>query len=147
MSVCLTCQHNTFQASACCSRRCLRHSRQYTAELLVLHPVCGSIVPCPCAARQARCVFECEHTNCVGKINRDMLYIVLHGSELVGVMTSPVDAAIIAKPLQADIWTCQPNSTDATLQVEPDPSDCHLRRLVEPRGDVAATPDSTRLNC
>eukprot|EP01043_Picozoa_sp_COSAG02_P003353 COSAG02_NODE_81_length_39811_cov_51.728898_35_plen_103_part_00 len=39
------------------------------------------------------CVFECEHTNCVTKINEAMLYIVLHGSELVGVMTSPVDVA------------------------------------------------------
>ena len=42
-----------------------------------------------------------------------MLYIVLHGSEVVGVMTSPVDAALVAKPLQAQIWTCQPNSCDA----------------------------------
>ena len=40
-----------------------------------------------------------------------MLYIVLHGSELVGVMTSPVDAALIAKPLQAQVWSCQPNNT------------------------------------
>ena len=42
-----------------------------------------------------------------------MLYIVLHGSEVVAVMTSPVDAALVAKPLQAQIWTCQPNSCDA----------------------------------
>ena len=76
-----------------------------------------------------------------------MLYIVLHGAEVVGVMTSAVDAHLIAKPLQADIWTCHPNSTDAKLLVEPDPSDCHPRQLVEPRGDVAATPDSTRPNC
>ena len=48
-----------------------------------------------------------------------MLYIVLDGSELVGVMTSPVDAALIAKPLQAQVWTCQPNSTDATLVTDP----------------------------
>ena len=48
-----------------------------------------------------------------------MLYIVLHGSEVVGVMTSPVDAALIAKPLQAQVWTCQPNSCDATLLQEP----------------------------
>jgi hypothetical protein len=32
-------------------------------------------------------------------MNEAMLYIVLHGSELVGVMTPPVDAALIAKPL------------------------------------------------
>ena len=48
-----------------------------------------------------------------------MLYIVLHGSDVVGVMTSPVDAALIAKPLQAQIWTCQPNSCDATLLQQP----------------------------
>ena len=47
-----------------------------------------------------------------------MLYIVLHGAQVVGVMTSPVDAALIAKSLQAQIWTCQPNSTDATLLTE-----------------------------
>jgi hypothetical protein len=46
-----------------------------------------------------------------------MLYIVLHGSEVVAVMTSPVDAHLIAKGLSAQIWTCQPNSTDATLLV------------------------------
>ena len=50
-------------------------------------------------------------------IKRDMLYIVLHGSEVVAVMTSPVDAHLIAKGLSAQIWTCQPNSTDATLLV------------------------------
>ena len=48
-----------------------------------------------------------------------MLYIVLHGSEVVGVTTSPVDAALIAKPLQAQVWTCRPNSCDATLLQEP----------------------------
>ena len=41
----------------------------------------------------------------------------MHGSDVVGVMTSPVDAHLIAKPLGAQIWTCQPNSTDATLLV------------------------------
>ena len=92
------------------------------------------------------CVHVSTH-NCVGKINEAMLYIVLHGSELVGVMTSAVDAHLISKPLQAQIWTCRANSTDATLLVEPDPSDCHPRQLVEPRGDVAAIPDSTRPNC
>ena len=55
--------------------------------------------------------------NCVLDIKRDMLYIVLHGSEVVAVMTSPVDAHLIAKGLSAQIWTCQPNSTDATLLV------------------------------
>ena len=48
---------------------------------------------------------------------RDMLYIIVHGSDVVAVMTSPVDAHLIAKPLGAQIWTCQPNSTDATLLV------------------------------
>ena len=57
--------------------------------------------------------------NCVLDIKRDMLYIVVHGSEVVGVMTSPVDAELIAKPLQAQVWTCQPNSTDATLVTNP----------------------------
>ena len=63
-----------------------------------------------------------------------MLYIVLHGSEVVGVMTSPVDAALIAKPLQAQVWTCRPNSCDATLlqesilpSVQPQPQPPHGR--------------------
>ena len=55
--------------------------------------------------------------NCVLDINRDMLYIVVHGSDVVAVMTSPVDAHLIAKPLSAQIWTCRPNSADATLLV------------------------------
>ena len=46
-----------------------------------------------------------------------MLYIVMHGADVVGVMTSAVDAHLIAKPLGAQIWTCQPNSADATLLV------------------------------
>ena len=50
-------------------------------------------------------------------IKRDMLYIVVHGSDVVAVMTSAVDAHLIAKPLSAQIWTCHPNSTDATLLV------------------------------
>ena len=37
-----------------------------------------------------------------------MLYIVLHGSEIVGVMTSPVDAALIAKPFEA-LFAHRPN--------------------------------------
>ena len=48
-----------------------------------------------------------------------MLYIVLHGSEVVGVMTSAVDAALIAKPIQGQIWLCQPNSCDAKLLQQP----------------------------
>ena len=47
-----------------------------------------------------------------------MLFIVVHGCEIVAVMTSRVDAHLIAKPLSAKIWTCQPNSTDASLLVE-----------------------------
>jgi hypothetical protein len=46
-----------------------------------------------------------------------MLYIVLHGSEVVAAMTSPVDAHLIAKPLSAQIWVCQPNSCNASLLV------------------------------
>ena len=83
-----------------------------------------------------------------------MLYIVLHGSEVVGVMTSPVDAALIAKPLQADIWTCHPNSTDATLVTDPIlPSDRPRQAVAQPEprfapgGAVLATVGSTRLNC
>ena len=78
-----------------------------------------------------------------------MLYIVLHGSELVGVMTSPVDAALIAKPLQAQVWTCQINSTDATLMTDPIlPSDRPRQAVAQPEprvvppGDVGATHDS-----
>ena len=48
-----------------------------------------------------------------------MLFVVLHGSDVVGVMTSAVDAALIAKPLQAQIWICQPNSCEATMLQEP----------------------------
>ena len=83
-----------------------------------------------------------------------MLYIVLHGSDVVGVMTSPVDAALIAKPLQAQVWTCQPNSTDATLLTDPIlPSDRPSQAVappeprVVPGGDVLSTVGSTRLNC
>ena len=82
------------------------------------------------------------------------MYIVLHGSEVVGVMTSPVDAALIAKPLQADIWTCHPNSTDATLVTDPIlPSDRPRQAVAQPEprfapgGAVLATVGSTRLNC
>ena len=95
------------------------------------------------------CVFECEYMNCVGKINEAMLYIVLHGSELVGVMSSPVDAHLIAKPLQAQVWTCQPNSTDATLVTDPIlPSDRPRQAVAQPEprvvhhDDVGATHDS-----
>ena len=59
--------------------------------------------PCECAKR-------CRE-------DKDCEVIVMHGSDVVGVMTSPVDAHLIAKPLGAQIWTCQPNSTDATLLV------------------------------
>ena len=58
--------------------------------------------------------FTCQCTDTMVR-QTVMLYIVMHGSEVVGVMTSPVDAHLIAKPLGAQIWTCQPNSTDATL--------------------------------
>ena len=62
-----------------------------------------------------------------------MLYIVLHGAQVVGVMTSPVDAALIAKPLQAQVWTCQPNSTDATLVTDPIlPSDRPRQAVAQP---------------
>ena len=78
-----------------------------------------------------------------------MLYIVLHGSELVGVMSSPVDAHLIAKPLQAQVWTCQPNSTDATLMTDPIlPSDRSRQAVapaeprVVPDGAVLSTHDS-----
>jgi hypothetical protein len=77
-----------------------------------------------------------------------MLYIVLHGSEVVGVMTSPVDAALIAKPLQAEIYTCQPNSTDATLLTDPIlPSDRPRQAVAQPDGAVLSTVGSTRPNC
>ena len=66
-----------------------------------------------------------------------MLYIVLHGSELVGVMSSPVDAHLIAKPLQAQVWTCQPNSTDATLAIDPIlPSDRPRQAVAQPEPRV-----------
>ena len=66
-----------------------------------------------------------------------MLYIVLHGSEVVGVMTSPVDAALIAKPLQAQVWTCQPNSTDATLLTDTIlPSDRPRQAVAQPEPRV-----------
>ena len=75
-----------------------------------------------------------------------MLYIVLHGSELVGVMTSPVDAALIAKPLQAQIWTCQPNSTDATLLTNPIlPSD-RPSQAVAPPVEPRVVPDGAALS-
>ena len=83
-----------------------------------------------------------------------MLYIVIHGSEVVGVMSSPVDAHLIAKPLQAQVWTCQPNSTDATLLTDPIlPSDRPSQAVAQPEprfapgGAVLATVGSTRLNC
>ena len=79
-----------------------------------------------------------------------MLYIVLHGSQLVGVMSSPVDAHIIANPLQGQIWTCQPNSTDATLLTDPIlPLDRPSQSVAQPEprfvhhDDVGATHDST----
>lgn len=62
-----------------------------------------------------------------------MLFIVLHGSEVVGVMSSPVDAHLIAKPLQAQVWTCRANSTDATLMTDPIlPSDRPRQAVAQP---------------
>ena len=49
-----------------------------------------------------------------------LLFIVVHGSEIVAVMTSRVDAYLIAKPLSAQIWICQPNSSEASLLVGDD---------------------------
>jgi hypothetical protein len=72
-----------------------------------------------------------------------MLFIVLHGSEVVAVMTSPVDAALIAKPLAAQIWICQPNSCDAEVLTQPFlPSDRPRQPVGEPHAVVAATHDS-----
>eukprot|EP01043_Picozoa_sp_COSAG02_P024609 COSAG02_NODE_1351_length_13108_cov_7.661465_4_plen_140_part_00 len=51
------------------------------------------------------------------KENNPRTSYVGYGSEVVAVMTSPVDAHLIAKPLSAQIWTSHPNSTDATLLV------------------------------
>ena len=45
---------------------------------------------------------------------KKMLYIIFHDSRLVGVMTSAVDAAMLAKPLGASVFTCQPNSKDVS---------------------------------
>ena len=42
-----------------------------------------------------------------------MLYIVLHGTDVVAVLSSAIDAHLIAKPLGAQIWMCKPNSSDA----------------------------------
>ena len=74
-------------------------------------------IPAYAAAADGLKITVDEQLNCVLDINRDMLYIAVHGSDVVAVMTSPVDAHLIAKPLSAQIWTCHPNSTDATLLV------------------------------
>ena len=62
---------------------------------------------------------------CPNKIDacKKMLYIIIHDSRPVGVMTSAVDAAMLAKPLAgATVFSCHPNSTDVS---ECDALFCH----------------------
>ena len=74
---------------------------------------------------------------CPNKIDacKKMLYIIIHDSRPVGVMTSAVDAAMLAKPLAgATVFSCHPNSTDVSECAVLPPAGRRLLRAGHVRG-------------